>query len=55
VRESEVKLAKAMAAAQGWFVEASAAVAVAGVRRLADQFSPSQTTVLVLTGSGMKD
>jgi threonine synthase len=53
VSEEEIDAARAELARRGWYVEPTAAVAVAGLRRLPLQ-SGAGVVVIPLTGSGLK-
>jgi threonine synthase len=56
VSEEEIVSALGALARQGLYVEPTSAAAAAGLRQLLDQrvITPGQTTVLILTGSGLK-
>jgi threonine synthase len=56
VSEDEIVSALGALARQGIYVEPTSAAAAAGLRQLLEQrvITPEQTTVLILTGSGLK-
>jgi threonine synthase len=54
VSEAEIRRGQALAANLGWFVEPSAAVALAGLVKLDRLVDTSECIVLPLTGSGLK-
>jgi threonine synthase len=56
VEEAEISDALRVLGDQGWYVEPTSAVAVAAARRLLRQgeLRPEQTTVVLLSGSGLK-
>jgi threonine synthase len=54
VSESEIQRGQALAANLGWYVEASAAVAVAGLVKLDKVIEAGQRVLIPLTGSGLK-
>ena len=56
VTEDEIVAALGALARQGLYVEPTSAAAAAGLRQLFKEsvIAPEQTTVLVLTGSGLK-
>jgi len=54
VSEDEIREAQQTLAHQGLYVEPTAAVALAGWRRLKDHIKPKEQVLLPLTGSGLK-
>ncbi len=54
VSETEIRRGQALMANLGWFVEPTAAVAVAGLVKLDKVIDHSETVVLPLTGTGLK-
>jgi len=54
VSEEEIQRGQSLAANLGWFVEPSAAAAVAGLMKLDKIIEPGESVVVPLTGSGLK-